>query len=788
MQKILFLLFLVLISVTNSDLLAQERPKFLFDTVVAKNDQVIIKDTLAVNDSTKQKDTLVIQRHIIVKKDTTPVEVTIDPYKVTTYMYEIPFKRRYFHEDKIDKELKRADASDGIIDNQIRYKTDTALSKIITKAILKDGNFLQVMVENMPANGRDSFADHQERIRCLNAVYNMLRNFNTDPSPDPIYYKKVVANMHDMLIAYNEDKFASFCVKNTNYITLDNGRLLFDNYKEVRAYMYTTLGKADPKKMIKRLGDFANDTFAGPIIADVAITDPDIVYNYATSTNAALTDAVHRTANPLVQSIVKIADGSKAPLKALCFLGDIYHKRKTVAQIDVITADEDLFYKNLIRLKVTEEPIAKYTYTQEAAHRALRYIREMNELHESSDAVRFKIIEGLSHVELYNVMVYGQDEIYTSSFLGSFKRLLDKMKPMKGNQLLDSLHYDHFRTFIRMCAGYNTLSEFLYTMDDSSRITLMSGFIRNLQKGREDDLEDAVDVADAFGSITDTALSAFLQNQVKESYEQSFKERSKKGMVIYSLLSRLFDGNKISDSDTGANVVSARLGLPNINKVAFKDLVNDSGTVYQQVFFFGDEDGKHSYEHFTDLFRKDKRWKMATNANWTTISSVTGRKVVIYANLPLPDQEAEAAIDKTTKFLTDTGIHPSIMIHRGHSYHLKSTMERLDKSARIIILGSCGGYQNLAGVLNKSPNAHIVSSKQTGTMGVNDEILRSLNNSLIEGKDINWINMWQGLEVFFNKKRDAADKDKFSDYVPPYKNLGAIFIKAYRHMMEGDGK
>lgn len=789
MQKFLFLLFLVLISVTPPSLLAQQHPVFLFDSTGTKTDAVIIKDTAAAKDTGAVKDSVSAARiKAVVKKDTIPEVVKIDPYKVTTYMNEIPFKRRYFHEDKIDKELKRADASDGIVDNQIRYKTDTALTRMLTKAILKDANFLQVMVENMPANGRDSFADHQERIRCLNAVYNMLRTFTTDPSPDPIYYKKVVDNMHDMLIAYNEDRFASFCIKNTSYITLDNGKLLFDNYKDVRAYLYSVLGKADPKKMIKRLGDYANDTFAAAIIADVAATDPDIIYNYATSTNGALTDAVHRTTNPLVQAIVKISDESKAPLKALSFLGDVYHKRKTVAQIDAITADEDQFYKNLVRLQVTEEPIARYTYSQEAAHRALRYIREMNELHESSDAIRFKIIESLTATELYYVMVYGQDEIYTSSFLGSFKRLTEKMKPMKGNELLDALHYDHFRTFIRMCAGYNTLSDFLYTMDDTARITLMSGFIKNLQKGREDDLEDAVDVADAFGSITDTALSAFLQNQVKQSYEQSFKERSKKGMVIYSLLSRLFEGNKISSSDTGANVVSNRLGLPNINKVAFKDLLNDSGIVYQQVFFFGDEDGKHSYEHFTDLFRKDKRWKMVSNANFTTISSVTGRKVVIYANVPLPDQEAETAIDQTTKALADAGIRPTIMIHRGHSYHLKSTLERLDKNARIIILGSCGGYQNLAGVLNRSPNAHIVSSKQTGTMGVNDEILRSLNNTLIEGQDVNWISIWQGLEVYFNKKKEAAEKDKFSDYVPPYKNLGAIFIKAYRRMMEGDGK
>ena len=381
-------------------------------------------------------------------------------------------------------------------------------------------------------------------------------------------------------------------------------------------------------------------------------------------------------------------------------------------------------------------------------------------------------------------MVHGQDEIYTSSFLGTFKRMLEKMKPLKGDQLLDSLHYDHFRTFIRMCAGYNTLSDFLGTMSDSSRTVLMSGFIDNLQKGKEEDLEDAVDVADAFGSITDSALSAFLQNKVKQDYEQSYKDRSKKGVIIYSLLARLFQGNRISGNDAGADSLSKRLGLPNINRVAYRDLLNDSGVIYQQVFFYGDKDGKQSYEHFLDIFRRDARWKITTDKYWSTIYSVSGKKVVIFANLPLDEPGDDEAIEALSKYLFDSAIHPTIMIHRGHSYHLPVTLEKLDRRVRVVVLGSCGGYHNLATVLEKSPMAHIISSKQTGTMSVNDEILKSLNNSLISGQDANWITMWQGLEEFFNsKKRDPGEKDKFSDYVPPYKNLGAIFIKAYKRMM-----
>ncbi|MBC7554358.1 MAG: hypothetical protein H7257_10310, partial [Taibaiella sp.] len=590
MKKLFFLFIYLLLSTVNA--ISQVHPggnqgrdtlKFideinLRDTASKKETVLIRKESKPVTDTVTVKDTAAVVKRKL--KDTLKAApVVIDPYQLKTYQREIPFNRRYFHEDKIDKELKRADLSDGVADKKIAYLKDTSLSSVITKAILKDAAFLQIMVENMPANGRDSFADHQERIRCLNAINRMLLAFNGDPEMQPMYYKKLVANMHDMLIAFNENKLASFTVKNTNIYTLENSKILYENYKDLRPYLYTRLGAENPLLMMMRLPEFAYDTFAAAIVSKAAPLIPEVIFNYATSTNAPLTYAVHHTNDPFVQAIVTIADKSKSPLKAMAFLGDIYHGTKTIAQIDVITSDADLYFKNLVRLKVTDDSIGRVSYAQELGVRALRYVREMNELHEATDAVRFKILEDLTTAELYYIMVYGQDEIYTSSFLGSFKRLMEKMKPMKGNQLLESLHFDHFRTFIRMCAGYNTLSDFLVTMDDTSRSVVMASFINNLQKGREDDLEDAVDVADAFGSIADTVLAAFLKNKVKESYEVSYKERSRKGMIIYSLLARLFEGNKTVGNDTGAALLSEKLGLNNINTVPFKDLLNDSGII-----------------------------------------------------------------------------------------------------------------------------------------------------------------------------------------------------------------
>jgi hypothetical protein len=707
--------------------------------------------------------------------------VKTDPYSVDSLMHPIPFARVGWH-DKIYKEQEKADKSDDVADYAIRTGKDTSLAPLLTEAMLSNIDSMKVMIENMPPEGRDSITENQQKIRYLRAVWEMMRLFNRDTKPDAIFYYNLSANMRGMLRAINQNKLMDFVVANTNIYTLDNSNELFEPHSEERTYLYTQLGKKDPLLMAKRLEEFASDSFASAIISDAAHLNPELIFSYANSTNFKLKSAVFRTQDPLVQAIVQIAAHSKSPNKAFPFLSDIYLGRKTVKEIDSITADPVVCYQNLVRLRMENDTLNRHAYNEELAYRSLRdYVRQMNALHEEKDDVRFRCVDSMSLVDLYYIMVNGQDEIYTSSFLGAFKRLTERMKPMKGNQLLDTLHYDHFRTFIRMCAGYNTLSDFLGTMNDTARTSLMTGFIGGLEQGNENDLEDAVDVADAFGSIRDSVLSDFLEKKVKENYELSYKEKSKKGMIIYSILARLFEGNKISNSDTGAIVASSRLHLPPINKVLYKDLVNDSGIVYQQAFFYGDKDGQDSYDSYMYEFRKDKNWQVDTGRFWTVISSKAGRKVVIYANLPLKEPDDDDAQDRLCQYLNDSGIHPSIVIHRGHSYHLQSTLKRINKNVKIVVLGSCGGYHNLALVLDRAPDAHIISSKQTGARAINEPIIHAINTRLVDGADIDWITMWRELEDYFKKKPD--EQEKFQDYVPPYKNLGAIFIKAYRQMM-----
>jgi len=59
---------------------------------------------------------------------------------------------------------------------------------------------------------------------------------------------------------------------------------------------------------------------------------------------------------------------------------------------------------------------------------------------------------------------------------------------------------------------------------------------------------------------------------------------------------------------------------------------------------------------------------------------------------------------------------------------------------------------------------------------VNQPFFNLLMEKVRTGSNIDWIPFWEELE----KKIKV---EGFEDYIPPYKNLGAIFIKAYKRAM-----
>jgi hypothetical protein len=268
-----------------------------------------------------------------------------------------------------------------------------------------------------------------------------------------------------------------------------------------------------------------------------------------------------------------------------------------------------------------------------------------------------------------------------------------------------------------------------------------------------------------------------LQN-VRRNYEEAARRNNKRGMVMYDLLYKLFQ----SSADSTINL-SKEFNIPPVYGVNYRALAggSDSGRVVIQVFFYGDKDGRGNYANFVPQF-PSSLWKRTETKQWVSFSSLKGRPILIYANKPLDEEsgEVDRAQAALGEYLAEKELNPTIVIHRGHSYYAPYTIEQLAPSAKVVFLGSCGGYHLIHDVLARAEDAHIIASKQIGKQVINQPLIDMMMENLRVGKNIDWIPFWRDFEKRYK------NIEGFGDYIPPHKNLGAIFIKAYKNAMGGD--
>ncbi len=710
-----------------------------------------------------------------------------------SHPFKIQQERLLWH-DNIDREQKRLLALDGKQDDSLHMSKDDNINLEIADAMIRRVDDLQESIE------LDSVMTGQAKIKYLRSLENMVKGYNNNyrkrDFPSSMAPKLVDAFIQAMDLDKRNQSIEPVIEENNYGI----GKILVECFllpsenigvKPSRIILIQKYAALHKDEIFNILTSNPDLPFADSLIIIAGHRDVRKLYDFAAG-RTVLASRIRNSEDSLVRTVGRIAS-SKSGQLYLPFLDNIIKGKITLADINKVKDNNLNYYRLLVKTRMDYAermlpPVSDTAVETEALTRMLEskgkdiFVREINALHDKPAATRFKILAALKPEELYYLIVMSEDEIYTSSYLGVYDRIFQRMAIPRGDSLIMRLHGDYFRKFIKMAAAYNKLDHFLATMDRDNSSTIMKAFIIGLEKAHE---EEAVDVADSYSSIFEKNpdLAQFVLNEVKWNYKRNMVNNDKRGTIIYNLLETLFES-----ADTTNKVdLSAKLGIPPVYTINYDSLVDDSGRVVQQVFFYGDEDkdGQRSYADFMALFQKKSEWKITENPTkeWVTITSVKGKPILIFANKPLygeddPDDKAQHHLDD---YLFDNKLKPTIYIHRGHSYHVRYTLKQIEASAKIVLLGSCGGYNNLSEVLTISSDAHIISSKQVGTKTVNEPIVQAIDNSLLEGKNIDWINMWKDLGTRFQK--DPVAKERFDDYIPPYKNLGVIFIKAYRRAM-----
>ena len=701
----------------------------------------------------------------------------------------IPLARQGFH-DKIKAEQQRADKADGKLDGRISISNIDELNLQVTDAIIRKVNVMRNDVE------QDTLlATNNDKIRYLRYIETLVRSFTNNWKAhklSPTLAPVLVDNFYSIMKATEKGESIARYIDDVPYeVGLINSEIFKESegYKEGKKYLFLKYATLHPDKILNSIAPYANEPFADTLILIAFKNNPTQLYSYAQATNSVQGQLIRRNPDNRIKTVVELSKRNNA-LFYFPFLDDLISGKQTIDGISKFlgeNGDKDSvgYYKLMVKTQIDyynrlvhrDTPVAMLDtngLTDMLQRKAIQhFITPINELHESPNSIRFRAIEPLGPQDLYYLMVLGESEIYTSSYKNAFDMMIKKMGPKpRGDSLLMSVNFDHFKKFIKMAAGYNELDTFLKTMPNSSE-TLMRAFVSGLEGSST--LEDAVDVADSYGSIRNPALLKSMLKYVTDNEKRCIRNNNQRGQKIYNLLKMIF-----LSADTANHVdLSKEIGIQPVFTVANNYLADDSGRIVEQVFFYGDKDGKESFASYMTSFPKTD-WKVTQTKEWMEIKSLKGKPVWIFANLPLDnetDKDADAQ-KHLIDYLAENNLRPSIIIHRGHSYHLQYTIEQLPESAKIIMLGSCGGYKDLKQILDYAPEAHIISTKQTGARDVNKPILEALNNTIRSGKNIDWRQMWSDLEKEFAK----GPKDKrelFDDYIPPHKNLGALFIKAY---------
>lgn len=703
--------------------------------------------------------------------------------QVEIKMPPIPPSREYHHEQI----LRSLDAI-----TKLGKKTDTLLAVTGNKTLDQSINkSVRLRVNNMRAGVElNNNLDEAGKFTWLRGINEMLTSFMSGYRAHSLS-----ATMLPPLVKAYEEAMQLQMAHNSilpviNANEPELGQILIENFAlknnqgiaAARDVLVLKLIQRKPLETLPILSKYPNNRFADSLIIREAFRSQEDLARYAAAPDA-LGKKIQSVNHPLVKIIGKLAL-TKTGRMYFPFLDNLYTgKIKMDSITPYVKNDSSVGYFRLLvktrieyaeRMHRGDTPMAVSALTAKLKQKSIElFVNEINALHDlTNEKVRFKKLDGLLPEELYYIAVLSEDEIYTSSFVsGVYPRIFQRMEVPRSDSLLAVVHYDYYKKFIKMCAAYNTLDNFLSRMSATASESVLRSFVDGLEKGAT--LEDAVDVADSYASIYNKDIRKLILGEIQANLNDTRQKNNRRSQLIYKLLNTIF----LSMDSSNHVDMTAELGIDPVYIMPKASLQDSSNRIIIQQFSYGDKDAATYFAAFMNRF-SNANWKIKRTPQWVEISNAKGTTpITIYANLPLDEkqeldiQAQEALID----YLDEHNIDPKIVIHRGHSYYLNETISRLPSSAKLVLLGSCGGYQKLNDILKICPTAQIISSKQTGAGVVNQIIIDAITERLRLGKDLVWDDIWKNVQV----KVGAGYREKFDDYIPPHKNLGAIFIMAY---------
>lgn len=538
---------------------------------------------------------------------------------------------------------------------------------------------------------------------------------------------------------------------------------------------------SSPEFILQYLESKPRYRFADSLLIVAAANDPLQIVYYLGADKPGVKERILNAKNIYIQEMVSLAK-DKYVSELLPFVKPLAEKIITPEEILGKRADIKSYFQMLVNtlqdaVNSPDPPSAFLDPLREGIRQKAFsfYVNPINELHNAGETTRFASVKDLRPEDLYYIITSCGAELYTSSYLGLYKRLMEHFKEQSADALFEKMYYDNYHIFIRLAANYNVLDDFLKQIPRENQSMLLKRFIDGIESDTYTGLERAMDIADCFSAlVSDPEIIDIMQTELESNLSRCTVKRQYLGIRLYRILLEVLEQVKQKD-----NRLWATLG--NYEVLKRDALTNKNGEIVQLVLFYGDEDGIASFNDYMKLFGDKSKWEIVKKENWVSIHSVADPQFIIYANRPLSIKEQldVHAQDSLIAFLHGQSLEPTILVHRGHSYHMDKTLRRMEPSVKLAILGSCGGYNKAISIATINPDVQVIASKQKGSTSINNAILSAINESLVKKEDLAWTDVWKKLEDRF--RGDEASLRLFNEYFPPSKNVSLFVLKLFAY-------
>jgi hypothetical protein len=548
-----------------------------------------------------------------------------------------------------------------------------------------------------------------------------------------------------------------------------------------------------PSVALREVRNYIDLRYGREVFEAAALAAPDEAAGLAagnSGTAEAVRNALRASSHPEIQILARLsADGSRNPIvreRLAVFAGELAAGRLSMTRATELASGNG-YFPAVAKLRIEASGDRARALDRVLENNAQILFRSIEDRGGSGMAGPLKSFEAR---DLYLLLTYGRTEADDALFTTVFDRMLvPKMRARPPSstasalsQLLNEVRDLNLRRFLTAAIAHNRLDAFLATA--ASR-TEQSSLLARCVQGLET-ADRPLDEALAAAAIVDGAGIPYLtqlRSAVLKEYNRAQNSGDASASALYGLLAAEV-ARKLPESDVGADpafrAVAAhyRGYFQEPRLLNAEALFDASGVCIQQHFFYDDEDGVESFESFKQSYTHDPAWRWEDHGTYVQITGEgsSGRRIEIFANVPTypPAPDAKTRRHVLARMLTDRGLTPAVVVHRGHAFFFEESLRYLTPSARLVYLGSCRGLENVHSVIATASRAQIIVTRNVGTQTVNDPLLKAINDELLRGnKTLDWESFWRAQEARLGKNA------MFRDYIPPTRNGAAIMLSAY---------